>query len=226
MILVPVARGGPLSGAEKLEKANVPSDFPDSSSVYYEDMTILPSQELAPATQGVNMRYAMNASGFGARFRQILYLAAVTCLAIPAFAQSMPLSDVKNVYLLPMPAGLEQYIALQLTQRNVLQVVTDPKKADVVLTDRIGADFEQRLDELFATHDGKVDSGKAGDSTFNNQHMRPLSRSHGAVFLVDRHTGDVIWSTSEMPKSSDAADLKRSADHIAARLADARHKKK
>ena len=53
-----------------------------------------------------------------------------------------------------------------------------------------------------------------------------LVAANGAVFLVDRHTGDVIWSTSEMPKSSDAADLKRSADHIAARLADARHKKK
>src|SRR5678809_764458 len=46
---------------------------------------------------------------------------------------------VKTVYLLPMAGGLDQYLALQLTSGGVLQVVTDPKKADAILTDGIGA---------------------------------------------------------------------------------------
>jgi hypothetical protein len=172
-------------------------------------MTILPSQEHARANSRSHF-------GFG-------WVVAFACCAMPAFAQST-LKEVRNVYLLPMPGGLEQYIALQLSQHDVLQVVTDPKKADVVLTDRIGGDFEDQLAELYAAKEVKVESGKVGSADFSNQHMRPLSRSHGAVFLVDRHSGDVLWSTAETPKSTQASDLRRAADHIVSRLSDARSK--
>src|SRR6476646_9144378 len=56
---------------------------------------------------------------------------------------------VKTVYLLPMAGGLDQYLALQLTAGGVLQVVTDPKKADAILTDGIGARFEENLTQLY-----------------------------------------------------------------------------
>ncbi|SRR5581483_7763218 len=59
------------------------------------------------------------------------------------------LSEVRSVYLLPMSSGLDQYLANRLTNLRAFQVVTDPHKADAVLTDRIGAAFEQRLEELY-----------------------------------------------------------------------------
>ena len=66
------------------------------------------------------------------------------------------LSDVKTVYLLPMSSGLDQHLAVSLTTGNVLQVVTDPGKADAIFTDTIGASFEDRLAELFAAASPKT----------------------------------------------------------------------
>ncbi|MEP7354493.1 MAG: hypothetical protein ABI824_14800 [Acidobacteriota bacterium] len=153
--------------------------------------------------------------------------------------QPSGLSGIRNVYLLPMPSGLEQYVALKLSENGAFQVVTDAKKADAVLTDRIGGDFEERLEELNAQaakaveaakekdkdkKDKDKDADKVGGNDYSNQHMRPLSRTHGTVFLVDRHTGDVLWSTAESPKSTQTDDLMRAADHIASRMADAKGK--
>jgi hypothetical protein len=116
-----------------------------------------------------------------------------------------------------MAGGLDQHVALRLTQDHVMQVVTDPLKADVVLTDRIGAGFEDTLAELYAPPVEK-EPEKQGD-TFVAPPMRPLSRSRGAVFLVDRNTHMVLWSTFEEPKSTDPKDLYKAAQHIVERLA-------
>jgi hypothetical protein len=55
------------------------------------------------------------------------------------------LSSVHTVYLLPMGSALDQYLANRLTSEHVFQVVTDPKLADAVFTDRIGSAFEEKL---------------------------------------------------------------------------------
>ena len=44
-----------------------------------------------------------------------------------------------------MSNGLDQFLAIRLTSGTVMQVVTDPQKADAILTDRIGASFEEKL---------------------------------------------------------------------------------
>ena len=59
------------------------------------------------------------------------------------------LTQVQSVYLMPMGYGLDQYLANRLTSESVFSVVTDPKRADAVLTDQLGASFERRFDELF-----------------------------------------------------------------------------
>ncbi|MEO5924476.1 MAG: hypothetical protein ABIR70_11675 [Bryobacteraceae bacterium] len=141
-----------------------------------------------------------------------------------ALAQT-PLSGAKNVFLMPMPGGLEQYIALQLTQGAVLQVVTDSSKADVVLTDRVGEDFPQSLAELDHKTTDQAQSGKAGEVVFAKPNMRPLSRARGTVFLVDRRTGDVLWSALEKPKGTSVGDLNTAAKHIVEELAKARKPK-
>ena len=136
---------------------------------------------------------------------------------------------VKTVYLLPMANGLDQYLALQLTSGGVLQVVTDPKKADAILTDGIGARLEDSLSALYGEagkeknekKDDDKSSGKAGTDTFAHPAMRPLSGGHGVVFLVNRTTRDVLWSTYERTKNTQPDELKHAAKNIVNRLAKA-----
>jgi hypothetical protein len=133
---------------------------------------------------------------------------------------------VKTVYVLPMSGGLDQYLALRLTSQGILQVVTDPQKADAILTDGIGARLEQNLNELYggpANKDKpeKTKSDKAGSDDFSHPAMQPLSRSRGVVFLVNRSNRDVLWSTFERPKNTQPDELRRAAEKIVDRLAKA-----
>jgi hypothetical protein len=148
-------------------------------------------------------------------------LSALLCMiSIPAAHAQV--SGVKTVYVLPMAGGLDQYLALRLTSEGVLQVVTDPGKADAIFTDSIGARFEESLTTVFTAPADKVDKDKAeklGGSDFAHPAMRPLSSTRGVVFLVDRHSHDVVWSTFEPPKSSRADDVNRAAGKIVDRLA-------
>ena len=136
-----------------------------------------------------------------------------------ALAQT-PVSAVKTVFLTRMPGGLEQYLALQLTQQGVLQVVTDSSKADVVLTDNVGDELKKTLAELDSK---QVQSGKAGEVTFARPSMRTTTVK-GTVFLVDRKSGDVLWSTLEKPKSTTSDDLNKAAKAIVERLMKAKGK--
>ena len=47
------------------------------------------------------------------------------------------LKHVSSVYILPMSGGMDQFLANRLTTLGVFQVVTDPQRADAVITDRI-----------------------------------------------------------------------------------------
>ena len=126
---------------------------------------------------------------------------------------------VKTVYLLPMSGGLDQYLALQLTSRGVLQVVTDPQKADAIFTDSIGARLENSLSDLYhAEENGKSDKDRSSSDNFSHPTMRPLSGSRGVVFLVNRATRDVLWSTYERSKGNQPEDLKHAAEKIVQRL--------
>jgi len=134
---------------------------------------------------------------------------------------------VKTVYLLPMAGGLDQYLALQLSSGGLLQVVTDPKKADAILTDGIGARLEDSLKDLYHA-DEKVkadkdssDKAKSNTDEFSHPAMRPLSSSRGLVFLVNRTSRDVLWSTYELPSSTQPDELKHVAGKIVDRLAKA-----
>jgi len=127
---------------------------------------------------------------------------------------------VKTVYVLPMAGGLDQYLALELTSAGVLQVVTDPKKADTVFTDGIGARLEDSLTELYGAPIDKDQTGKdKADSPPPS--MRPLSRSRGIVFLVNRTSRDVVWSTFAQAKNTQPDELRHTAAKIVSRLAKA-----
>jgi hypothetical protein len=138
----------------------------------------------------------------------VLFAAALTLAA-------QSLSGVKTVYLLPMSGGLDQHLAVSLTTGAVLQVVTDPDKADAIFTDTIGVSFEDRLKDLYQSSNKKTD-GKTDDYT--KPTMSPLSRGKGDIFLVDRKSHVVLWSMYATPKSSDSSDMNKLAEKIAAQF--------
>jgi hypothetical protein len=149
------------------------------------------------------------------------------CALIPVSGVHAQALGVKTVYLLPMSGGLDQYLALQLTSKGVLQVVTDPKKADAIFTDSIGARLENSLSDLYradekaAADQDKSDKDKSNADEFSHPSMRPLSGSRGVVFLVNRATRDVLWSTYERSKGTQPEELKHVAEKIVERLAKA-----
>jgi hypothetical protein len=148
---------------------------------------------------------------------KLLFLPMVIGLIAAVAATGSDVGDVKTVYVLPMANGLDQYLAIRLTTGTSLQVVTDPQKADAVLTDRIGANFEEKLDELYKTKPAKGDKdGQTQDSP--SPTMQAMSRGKGAIFLVDRKTRNVLWSTYALAKSNSPDDMNHLADKIVSRL--------
>jgi hypothetical protein len=61
------------------------------------------------------------------------------------------LAGVRSVYLMPMSRALDQYLASRLTSEHVFQVVTDPKLADAIFTDKLGESFQVQLENISPT---------------------------------------------------------------------------
>lgn len=163
-----------------------------------------------------------------------LFLMMQAAAGAPAAAASPELLAVKNVYILPMGNGFDQFLANALSRKGVLQVVTDPAKADVIFTDRLGKSFELKMAELYP--EPKVEETKpekekeaeedAKPATFdvkNAQADRQSSfgRGKGTYFLVNRSTRNVIWSVFEKPTTRRPGDLDDSAKGVAGALAKA-----
>src|SRR5437588_11526216 len=84
-----------------------------------------------------------------------------------AFAQP---PGVRSVYILPMPGGFDQYLANWLTAEHVVDVVTDPKTADAILTDRLGEVFERKMAQILPREeDDEADASKPRFSSSVNQ---------------------------------------------------------
>jgi hypothetical protein len=72
------------------------------------------------------------------------------CLGFGVYgAAAAELTLGRTVYLMPMGRGLDQFIANRLTRMHVLQVVTDPAKADIILTDQVGQTLEDKMNDLY-----------------------------------------------------------------------------
>jgi hypothetical protein len=129
------------------------------------------------------------------------------------------LDGVKTVYLMPMSNALDQYLAVRLSAKGTLRVVTDPSKADAVFTDHLGEDFEVSLAGLYA---GKPSAAKQEADSRDGQAFARVgggARGRGTTFLVDRKTGTVLWSVYERSKGTAPVEIKKTADRIAAKLA-------
>lgn len=163
---------------------------------------------------------------------KLTFLLLVSCAAVLSGAE---LTGVHTVYVLPMAHGLEQYLANTLTGEHVFVIVTDPKMADAVLTDHIGAALQEKLDTMLAppptekpaAKDSDKDDAKAGGpatlvetvNKLDNPGSRSsVGRSKGTVFLVDSKSRQVVWSTYELPKDGTSREMDRIASAIVSRL--------
>ncbi len=136
------------------------------------------------------------------------------------------LSGVRSVYLLSMGGGLDQFLANQLTRAHIFQVVTDPKRADAVITDRIGPAFEARMDEMYPPEKPAEEVRKAEAlespslvaDTVNQLapagQMAAFGRGKGTVFLVDAKSRQVLWSAFEKPADQSGTELERMSARI------------
>jgi hypothetical protein len=137
-------------------------------------------------------------------------------------------STIHSVYLFPMFNGMDQYLANQLTNQAVFQVVTEPKRAQAVLTDRLGPDFEARLSELIPPPEppspAKEEQKQKAEAEEKRMREEPpgrfstFSRGKGNFFLVDGRTRAVIWSTYARPENATPDELNRTARRVADRL--------
>ena len=138
------------------------------------------------------------------------------------------LSAVHSVYLLPMANGLDQYLANRLTNEHVFQVVTDPKLADAIFTDRIGEVLEAKLADLNPSPEPVARPApdqpssslptETANKLSNPATASNFGRGKGNIFLVDPKSHQVVWSAYRTPKSSASSDLDRTASDIVSRL--------
>jgi hypothetical protein len=142
--------------------------------------------------------------------KPFLLLLATALLAAPA----PDLSEVKAIYVLPMSNSLDQFLAIRLTKGGTLQVVTDPKKADAVFTDRLGVDVQEKLDELFGEKRKNPDADNDKMTGSSHQTMQPLPHGRGGVFLIDRKTRNIIWGMYARPKNTTPDEMNRLAELI------------
>ena len=165
------------------------------------------------------------------------------CPALLAFGAD--LASVKNVYLLKMSKGMDQYLANRLANEHLFQIVTDPKLADAIMTDQIGPAFETKLNEMFpppappeSEDEEKPEKPeKAGKAAKGDEPQSPMAmfgdtanklpsmsatssfgRAKGTLFLVDAKTKEVVWSTYDLPKDATSRQLDRTANDIVSRI--------
>ena len=170
----------------------------------------------------------------------------LTAVAVAAEPQ-VQLKQVQSVYILPMASGMDQYLANKITRQGLFVIVTDPQRADAILADRIGEPFERKLEELYPapkkpepkkpepTNPEKETAGKDADKADTGDkdtiekktgpdvgppidHPSSFGRVKGTIFLVDRKSRAVIWSTYDRPRSMRADTLDKTADQIVSRI--------
>ncbi|HZT31581.1 MAG TPA: hypothetical protein VFA33_16965 [Bryobacteraceae bacterium] len=165
------------------------------------------------------------------------FLFWLSCLALPLSAAE--LASLHSVYLLPMANGMDQYLANRLTNLHVLQVVTDPQRAEAVLTDRIGQPLEDRLQDLYPPPPDKEakqkQKEKQAEKEQDSQGPSPIfgdvanklatpgtnssfGRAKGTIFLVEVKTRKILWSTYQRPKDTTSHQLDRTATQIVNQL--------
>jgi hypothetical protein len=160
----------------------------------------------------------------------VLWSATLFAAALGAADKSFvhpALGQIQRVYLLPMTAGFDQYLANRLTGQGVFEVVTDPKLADALITDVIGRGFEARYTELYPPPPPPPQEKKEGEEEDKRAEPEPaeqgarmttFGRGKGNIFVVSVKSKAVVWSIYERPKDMSSQKLDETSERIVSRL--------
>jgi hypothetical protein len=168
------------------------------------------------------------------KFVLLLLAGCAVVLSCAVALSAADLAGVHTVYVLPMSHGLDQYLANTLTTQHIFAIVTDPKRADAVLSDHIGAALEDKLNTMLAVPPPEKPAPKAGDKaaasdtpamlaeTVNKLESpagaSSMGHAKGTIFLVDTKSRQVVWSAYELPRDASSKELDRIASAIVSRL--------
>jgi hypothetical protein len=159
-----------------------------------------------------------------------LFCALAICAASLWAVINPDLKHVSSVYILPMSSGMDQFLANRLTTLGVFQVVTDPQRADAVITDRIGEPFQAKLEELYpppkpVVKEEKKEEKKEDKKDRKDELSAPpearvssFNTGKGNFFIVDRRSRNVLWSVYERPKNTTPSELTKTADKVVKHL--------
>ncbi|MBL8233464.1 MAG: hypothetical protein JNL98_33515 [Bryobacterales bacterium] len=136
-------------------------------------------------------------------------------VATGLFAANPELVKVKSVYLLPMSNGMDQYLANRLQDSSLYVVTTDPQAADAIFTDTLGPAFERKFTELYPV---PQEEDEEEPEPKEPERLSSFRKGRGMIFLVERRTKQVVWSTYELPKNISSSSLDRAAQRITERL--------
>jgi hypothetical protein len=173
--------------------------------------------------------------------QRLAFLLCLIAAATTGLAGAPAVAEVQSVYILPMANGLDQFLANRLNAGKVFRVVTDPQMADALFTDRLGEGFERKYAELYpppppppppeppkaepAKEESKDAAAAKGERPSigdvkeeTTARVSTWGRGKGTIFLVDRKSRAVVWSTYEKPKNTSAGELNRTAGRIVDRL--------
>jgi hypothetical protein len=153
----------------------------------------------------------------------VFLLSCAALMAAPRAARPGA-APSRTVYVMAMGSGLDQFLANHLAQSAAIEIVTDPKLAGAVITDRIGQAFERRMDEWYPAPEPRKEEAAEGETSLLATKAPPVGtmssfgRGKGNIFLVDTHNRRVIWSTYEKLDGSAPQDMDRTASRIAGKL--------
>jgi hypothetical protein len=150
----------------------------------------------------------------------------IACFGVAAlFAQgNAELSQIQRVYVMPMTSGFDQYLVNHLRGVASMRVVTDATKADAFFTDRLGVSFEAKVKEIEEKTKEQSAPTKAEEELAAQKQgfkLAPpmttsIGRGKGTIFLVERQSRNVVWSTYNKPKDYQPKTLDRVAEKVAA----------
>lgn len=159
------------------------------------------------------------------------WIAGMLLAGLSASARPAELVSGANVYILPMRYGFDLFLANQITQSGLFTVVTDASLAEYILTDSVGAGFEQAMENLYPKPkpeeeepkpEGENRPGSAGAivQAYSTSVPRAssFSRSDGTYFLVQRHGRAVAWSTFLNHRDTRNEALNKDAGQVVKRL--------
>ena len=175
-------------------------------------MPLLASRVMWAADADTNVYLFGTPGGYPLKTRPFLLVFALCCCEMLG-DDVRPRQLARTVYIVGMANELDQYLASRLTSGDVLRVVLDSTKADVVFTDKLDDTFWTWLAITFPI------SGKPSNTDLAIKNQVPSGKTdHGTVFLVDPRAKVVLWSTYDKVRFTSPDELDRAAARIAKHL--------